>query len=364
MREKRPCDRVDAFVVQGDHPVAPRGDAVAAEERAQLGGRVTGLEQHEHRRARRVPVFVEDCKFLVREVILGGHQCHAFRVGGDFLKAGKVDALELDVLKLQGVLQRPQRRILALGAQAVLVREVEHLAGAAFDRLDQPRGQHVLALESGDPALGSLRFVNRQVLGDDELHVRVEDSVAVLVLGRNRAGVGAGVHHDQVLGQRQPVSGGDFLRAVGTAQRIDDLQLDLPAGKALVFLGQRADPLVKRRAAAEGHDPLDRILALLERRAFQIGLGRWRERVSRLAAQIDALVVVRCQVVQRDEDHREQDDLDHGKRAQSPAVQRAGGFCFWLGSRIGHGMKFNESAAPAAVIHDLIGEKKHEQREA
>ena len=162
------------------------------------------------------------------------------------------------------------------------------------------------------------------------------------ILHHRRFVVGAGVDEDQVAHERDAIGGDHFIHSVGAADRIDDLEFQATIGELRVLLGESADAFVKWRTAAVGHDPFHRLRVLLHGIAGEVAARGGGQRIIRVAAQVDALIVMKGEVVRAKNHEREQQRLECGERADAPAVERAGGLAGGFGF-VGHWHSFSFS---------------------
>ena len=155
------------FLVAGDHPVLARRDAIAAEEGAQFRRRVAGVDQHQDRRARLVPVTLQHGEFGIREIVFGRRQHDAGEVGGDVRQSGQIEVRPSSMFWKRSVSSSDLRgEHGVLGVDAALIGEQRHLARLAFDRFDKPGGQQILALETGELACSLGGGIDAHVFGD------------------------------------------------------------------------------------------------------------------------------------------------------------------------------------------------------
>ena len=295
MGEISPGGGGEASIDHGDDAVAARGDALRAQEDAEIGRALAGAEQDEDGGARGVPVGFEGGDFLLGEIVLRGDDGNAVGSLRDFGEAGEVGRGEANVLVAQGGGEIAPRGVLPLGIDARFVGEEKQVAGFPFDRLDKAGGEEVFGAEILRAALALfVHGVGHHFLGKGDGDVGVECGCACRGFRDDGGGlVRAGVDEDEVADQGEVVGGGELRGAVRGADGIDDLKLDFFPGSAPVFLRERPDTLVKGSGAAEGHDPFHRPWARCDGTALQVIPGGGGECVVRAAGEIGAGVVLR-----------------------------------------------------------------------
>ena len=136
-------------------------------------------------------------------------------------------------------------------------------------------------------------------------------SKAVVTAPRTKPNVSLRIDEDEIADESEVIGGGKLRGAVGGTDGIDDFQLDFPAGAALVFLGEGADAIQKRRGTAEDHCPFHRIRAGGNCFAAEVVFRRRGERVIGTAGEVRTCMVLGRQVIHKYHCGKEKEDLSN-----------------------------------------------------
>ena len=245
-------------------------------------------------------------------------------VGGHGLDVEQVDLGGSEMVALEERTQSLERLVRANGLLAVTLRIIDDTFLALGD-FQQRAGDRLLAGEPGD--LRRLAVLRAATVHLGEL-VLADDFVVIV----------AAVHDDDVFLLDELVLALHLAGAGDVTQRIDLLNADELGLREAVLLDQiRRVDLQGRSLRIHEHDQLDR----LGQRAQEL-LGARAERVFAVAREVEAVEVLVGVAVDRDDDERQQRDLDDDVRANLQAPQETGG-ARRAGGRSGDGRRFGGS---------------------